>query len=99
MTKQALTEEHKTVKETWSKLTVPGLHSFRNDFINLYDNVIFEYSGNKEHSDFYHTRKIIEKMGDFGSVAKKNQEGEFSEIRGAVGAALRDLELLIHKMA
>ena len=99
MTKQALIEEHKTVKATWSKLTVSNLHSFHNDFINLYDNIISEYSGDKEHSNFYHTRKIIEKMGNFNSVAKKNQEGEFSEIRGAAGAALRDLELLILKMA
>lgn len=98
MTQEALLREYNEVLVTLSKLKEAGLHSFRNDFMNLYNNVIFEYEGKKEDSDFYHVRKILERMGNFNEVPERRKGNEMSEIRSMANAALRDLYRLILQM-
>lgn len=102
MTPDALREEHQTTKELWSKVGKTNLNSFHNSFLNLYQNVLDEYEFQfptaKIDSEFYHSRKILQKMDDFSSLSAKKQEQEISDIRGDAGAALRDLFLLINKL-
>ena len=98
MTKQALLDEHKKVKESWHTLEQVNLHSFDVALTNLYLNVLSEYEGEKEDSEFYHARKLLTSISTFSEVAEKRKKAEFSEIRSVVGTVLRDFELLIHKI-
>jgi len=98
MTQEALLKNHAEVSESLKRLTANNLHSFDIEFGNLYDNVISEYTGSNEHSDFYYARELRKRIGNYNDVSAKNKEGEFLEIKGKATYALKDLKLLILKI-